>query len=153
MSHGHGRVQRALLEAFRQRDVADTFWLAGVAFNVQPNADGVRLISDAELVATRRALTKLVAQGLVFELDRPKNGRRRWCSQRHGLYQALLIKKIQIGNSDYKFGITERPYTADEIAEFRRQKGELIIHAKALGAWPYIRARLSGARYRTREMG
>jgi hypothetical protein len=141
MSRGHGRIERALLEAFTHWDAVDAFRLAGYAYHIQPDSDGVRLIDEAQLVTTRRALAKLAKEGLVFEGGRRKGaGRRIWYSQREWLYRALLEKSIQISNTAHRFGFG-RPYTPDEIKEFKKKKMELIALAKSAGAWSYILAK------------
>jgi hypothetical protein len=144
MSHGPGRVQRAILDALNNLKEADTYTLARIAFNVQPAEDGIYYLNDAQLVATRRALTNLEKKGLVGDLRRksgPGRLRARWTHMGHAFHQLLLHKSIQISNDDHNLGITSRLYTAAEIAKFRQERRELIAKVKALGHWPYIKAR------------
>ena len=141
MSRSLGRIQRALLDALERRTTADTFTLATDAYDIQPDLDGVRRITDEQLVATRRALANLAKAGRVFDLGRRKSiaGQRLWCNQKEGLYQALLLKKVQIRN-DPIFN-DNRLYTPAEVENLKVLKDELITVAKNVGAWPYIRAK------------
>jgi hypothetical protein len=91
MSHGLGRIQRAILAEFERVAVADTFHLAAVAYSVQPDRGGVKRITDAQFVATRRALAKLAEDGRVFSLrrDSGRGGRWVWANERYGVYLRL----------------------------------------------------------------
>jgi len=121
--------------------MADTFTLATDAYDIQPDLDGVHRVTDEQLVATRRALANLAKAGCVFDLGRRKSitGRRLWCNQKEGLYQALLLKKVQISNDPIFNG--NRLYTPAEVENLKALKDELITVAKNVGAWPYIRAK------------
>ena len=141
MSRSFGRIQRALLDALERRTMADTFTLATDAYDIQPDLDGVHRVTDEQLVATRRALANLAKAGCVFDLGRGKSitGQRLWCNQKEGLYQALLLKKVQISNDPIFNG--NRLYTPAEVENLKTLKDELITVAKNVGAWPYIRAK------------
>ena len=66
MSKGIGRLQRALLAAIQERGCVDTLEAARHAYKVGP-CDAV---TDAQHVATRRALAGLAKRGLVVHLGR-----------------------------------------------------------------------------------
>jgi hypothetical protein len=82
VSRGHGRIQRRLLEILEHATQADTFTLASAVYDIKPN-DGVKMISEAQLVAVRRALAGLAKEGKVFDCGRRfRDGRRRWSNVR-----------------------------------------------------------------------
>ena len=79
MSRGHGRIQRDIIAAIeKSTDMVDTFELAVNVYSIEPNGDGLRILSDAQLVSVRRALVKLAAAGKVFKIMRGSNKRAYW---------------------------------------------------------------------------
>jgi hypothetical protein len=66
MSKGFGRTQRECLRAIdRYPWGATTYTIAADAYDVPPDRDGNRMISEAQHVATKRALAGLRRAGLV----------------------------------------------------------------------------------------
>jgi hypothetical protein len=129
MSRGHGQIQRAILTALEREKFASTFELATEAYNIQPDPeDGCQYISDAQLVATRRALANLVKEGRAFDLGRNKkvDGRRFWASERHGLHRRISWLRLYIADPFNQ-------HTPDEIARFKVEKNELMTRARKLG--------------------
>ena len=77
MSRGHGWVERSALAVLQVAgDCLDTFNIAAAAF--YPDERGDVLVTDAQLSAVRRALGKLVREGLVVPVsagfDSPERG-------------------------------------------------------------------------------
>jgi hypothetical protein len=67
MSRGLGRTQRECLRAIaRHPEGATTFTIAADAYDVQPDRDGNRMVSEAQHGATKRALAGLQRAGLVI---------------------------------------------------------------------------------------
>jgi hypothetical protein len=111
MSHGLGRIQRAILTEFERVAVADTFHLAAVAYCVQPDRGGVKRITDAQFVATRRALAKLAKDGRVFSLRREsgRGGRWVWANERYGVYLRLQwLRGLETSGLDDTVDVDER---------------------------------------------
>lgn len=86
MSRGWGTVQRAVMElleetAAEERPVdriLNTYTIAALVFDVQPDAKGVRLLTDSQLSSVRRALARLRREGLVEGRRGFRDGRQRW---------------------------------------------------------------------------
>lgn len=93
MSRGPGRVQRAVMAALEAAgDPRDAFTLAAEVYAVEPDPDGVRRMTDAQLSATRRALARLRAEGRVEQGGRRwPDGRTRW-----GTPQAIARLNAQL---------------------------------------------------------
>ena len=87
MSRGHGRVQQRLAAALERSDeILDTFVLAAIAFDYEPDESGRITVAERHLGSVRRALTKLAAEGLIFDLGRHwPGGRRHWANERIAL--------------------------------------------------------------------
>jgi hypothetical protein len=77
MSRGPGNIQRRLLSLIESDAQAlhSTHDLAANAYDIHPNADGVRLLTEAQVSSVRRALTALAKQGKI-------SGRRGWYDRR-----------------------------------------------------------------------
>ena len=69
MSRGLGRVQLECLRAIEQREMQGerptTFTVVAEVYQVKPDQDGNRTISEAQYVAAKRALTSLRRKGLI----------------------------------------------------------------------------------------
>lgn len=86
MSRGWGSVQRAAMRvleeaAAEERPVdrlVDTYVIAVLVFDVEPDADRVRRLTDAQLSSVRRALSRLRDEGLVDGRRGFRDGRQRW---------------------------------------------------------------------------
>ena len=69
MSRGLGRIQRGCLRVIEEYEAADkmptTFNIAAEVYRVRPDRHGNRMVSDAQHVATKRALATLRQKGLV----------------------------------------------------------------------------------------
>lgn len=76
MSTGLGRTQRRCLQAVQEHTarhaagdedrLPTTYTIAAEAYDVQRDAEGNRYVTDAQHVATKRALSGLRRKGLVF---------------------------------------------------------------------------------------
>jgi hypothetical protein len=70
MSRGLGRVQKGCLRIIGEWRVEGewptTFDIAAEVYQIKPNKDGVRYVSDAQHVAVKRALESLQCLGLVI---------------------------------------------------------------------------------------
>lgn len=77
MSRGPGNIQRRLLSLIESQGdtLHSTYDLAAGAYDVRPNADGQRLLTEAQVSSVRRALTSLAKQGKI-------TGRRGWHDRR-----------------------------------------------------------------------
>ena len=78
MTKGLGWVQPACLLAIEQYDEDDmpgptTYQVAAAIYEVQPDKDGNRFISDAQHVATKRALEGLQRKGHVIGFRAHRN--------------------------------------------------------------------------------
>ena len=69
MSRGLGRIQRGCLRVIEEYEAAGkmptTFNIAAEVYRVRPDRHGNRMVSDAQHVATKRALASLRQKGLV----------------------------------------------------------------------------------------
>jgi hypothetical protein len=65
MSKGLGRTQRECLRSIERRTRASTFTIAADVYAVEPDRNDNRTITDAQHIATKRALTGLRRMGLV----------------------------------------------------------------------------------------
>jgi|RhiMethySRZTD1v2_1073278.scaffolds.fasta_scaffold1034101_1 hypothetical protein len=69
MSRGLGRIQRGCLRVIEEYEAAGkmptTFNIAAEVYRVRPDRHGNRMVSDAQHVATKRALATLRQKGLV----------------------------------------------------------------------------------------
>jgi hypothetical protein len=69
MSAGLGYIQRGCLRVIEEYEAAGkrptTFNIAADVYRVRPDRDGNRMVSDAQHVATKRALASLRKKGLV----------------------------------------------------------------------------------------
>ena len=71
MSRGLGQIQRACLKVIEEWDHQKwppwptTFNIAADVYQVKPDADGNHFVSDAQHVATKRALEGLQRKGLI----------------------------------------------------------------------------------------
>lgn len=90
MSRGWGRVERAVMAALEGGERRDAFELAAAIYAVEPDPDGVQRLTDAQLSATRRALARLRAEGLV-DGRRARYGRKRW-----GTVAAIRLYDVQL---------------------------------------------------------
>lgn len=114
---------------------ADTFELAVAAYNIQPDSGGIRGITEAQLVATRRAMAKLVKEGRAFSLYRErgvKGGRWLWLSERRGVHHRIQWLQECEGNPFFD---------DDEVARLAAEKAQLTARAEKLGVdvskpWP-----------------
>ena len=72
MSRGLGQTQQACLKVIRRCEDSDDAWwpttynIAAEVYQIAPDADGNRWVSDAEHVATKRALESLQRKGLII---------------------------------------------------------------------------------------
>jgi hypothetical protein len=124
MSRGNGRIQRDLIVALEKQDrLVDTFELAADVYGVEPNSDGVLLVTDAMVTSVRRALRKLAAEGRVFRITRGSNKRGYWTNERLGLWYTIRSMQIEM------LGFRE---TSDATAHAARML-PLINRAHALG--------------------
>ena len=80
MSRGPGRVQRRLLELFEKDPGAygTALDLAVILYDVKPDNDGMRLVTDAQHSAVRRALMALYKRGKIRRDGFRSNGRQGW---------------------------------------------------------------------------
>lgn len=87
MSRGHGKVQQRLLDILNGDDRAfETFELTARVFDVSSNEDGEILVTDAQLVAVRRALQRLACERVIRSFGRGfGDGRRRWANLHPGV--------------------------------------------------------------------
>jgi hypothetical protein len=69
MGSGLGWVQRTCLTVIREYEASGklptTFSITATVYQIQPDADGNRLVSDAQHVAVRRALEDLRRKGHI----------------------------------------------------------------------------------------
>jgi hypothetical protein len=126
LSHGPGRIQRAVLDEPERVTVANTFQLAASAY-------GVSEVTDAQIVATRRALRKLAKAGRVFDMTGYRDGKV-WGNERYGLH--CRIRGL-LRDDDNPF------FTDKQIARREALKAELLARAEKLGvdinkAWPCL---------------
>jgi hypothetical protein len=96
MSRGLGKLQRDLLETLEENNKSiDTLTLAALVYDVQPDANGVHRINNAQHTAVRRAMRNLHKRGLVVDLERPhSDARRYWASIKAGLPARLHYLRI-----------------------------------------------------------
>jgi hypothetical protein len=86
MSRGLGRIQRevlALIAARRIRDREcdlDTYQLTRLVYDVKPDENDFHLLTDAQVVAVRRALRGLERAGKVARLYRTGKNREVWAT-------------------------------------------------------------------------
>jgi hypothetical protein len=85
MSRGRGSLQRRLLavlsEALRS---VDTFELAALAYELEPDANGHIEVTDSQLASVKRALASLARDGAVVPLFRKHpTGRKAWTTPEH----------------------------------------------------------------------
>jgi transcriptional regulator with XRE-family HTH domain len=81
LSRRRGRIERRLVEAINSiRRPMDTFELAAVAYDSQPDIDNRITVSQAQLVTVRRALRNLKKSGVIDDLGR-RWGRQQWGSK------------------------------------------------------------------------
>ena len=70
MSTGLGYIQRGCLRVIEEYEAAGkrptTFNIAAEVYRVRPDRHGNRMVSDAQHVATKRALASLRRKGVVF---------------------------------------------------------------------------------------
>ena len=125
MSKGLGITQRKVLALLqRQTGAVDPFALAGNVYRVRRGKGGVRRLTDAQLVAVRRAPRGLEKTGKVYRVTWFK--RTQWANERTGLW--MIIRDMQQTSAV----IAE---TGDEAA-FRSHSHKmlpLIRRAKELG--------------------
>jgi hypothetical protein len=124
LSHGPGRIQRAVLDELERVTVANTFQLAASAY-------GVSEVTDAQIVATRRALRNLAKAGRVFEMTGYRDGKV-WGNERYGVHCRI---QVLLSHDDNPF------FTDKQIARHEAVKAELLARAEKLGvdinkAWP-----------------
>ena len=81
MSRGHGKVERAVLEVLAKHKLVNTFTIAAAVYLIQPNEQGSRIMTDAQLVSVRRALRKLEACGAAVRVHRGYNKRAYWAAE------------------------------------------------------------------------
>ncbi|MBR1237732.1 hypothetical protein [Bradyrhizobium sp. AUGA SZCCT0182] len=86
MSRGLGRIQRevlALIAARRIRDKEcdlDTYQLTRLVYDVKPDENDFHRLTDAQVVAVRRALRGLERAGMVARLYRTSQNREVWAT-------------------------------------------------------------------------
>jgi hypothetical protein len=107
MSRGHGKLQRELLALIRAIKQLDTFQLCALAYRVEPNANGEKLVNDTQLAAVRRALSSLAREGLIVGWHRGySNGygantpRRFWITPEEAERQTTLGRRTGFDMSD-----------------------------------------------------
>ncbi len=70
MSRGLGRIQRECLRVIEQYEAAGkrptTFNVAAEVYQIKRDSLGNRMVSDAQHVATKRALASLRRKGVIF---------------------------------------------------------------------------------------
>ena len=94
MSRGFGKLQRALVSALERDSKLDTHSLAKLAYAETSGDCGEQELTESQLVSVRRSLQLLAEAGLVFDLGRRKEDRRReWAGERHGL--PMMIRRLQ----------------------------------------------------------
>ena len=94
MSKGLGITQRKVLALLqRQTGAVDPFALAGDVYRVRRGKGGVRRLTDAQLVAVRRALRGLEKTGKVYRVTRFK--RTQWANERTGLWMLPLLRRAK----------------------------------------------------------
>jgi hypothetical protein len=125
MSKGHGKLQRRLLEILNtEARVFETFELVARAFDVPVGAQGVTLVTAAQIVAARRALQKLAGEGAVFDLG--YSGRRKaWANERLGLRHKIRMMQMQNAR-DRDTGTIVRRYH-EEMAPLLKRAAELGV--------------------------
>jgi hypothetical protein len=102
MSRGHGKLQRHLLAIINEDHCVETFTLAALAYQVEPDATGQVILNESQLASVRRSLLSLKREGLVMDFGRGPRGRRYWASERYGLWsriRALQQKSVVIAAS------------------------------------------------------
>jgi len=91
MSRGLGRLQRAVLKLLEENRHFDTREIAELAHAVEPDENGVCVVTDAQYVSVRRALAALARQGMAMRTFRGPDGRQRWANLRFTLdYRARV---------------------------------------------------------------
>ena len=135
MRRGYGALQRRLLAILNTEDrVFETYTLVADAFDVKADEDGLRLISTAQMRATRRALRGLVRDGAAIDLGRHyPNTRRHWCGKRTELLHEIQSKREAIE-------ALIRRGQVDEVARLSQQMGPLFERAREVGIEPYAEA-------------
>lgn len=139
MSRGHGKVQRAVLDALRasQWGQARPSGIAAAVYGPEP--------TDAQRSAVRRAIRGLVAEGLVHkrmggsEDSRPRTYQRRygkpfqkddgrWYRRAHtltvGIHESVIFLRDDLLSDDQRAAVTEhRAATERLIALYRARRG------------------------------
>lgn len=108
-------VELAALTARDGREVCDAGRLANT-FQLAASAYGVSEVTDAQIVATRRALRKLAKAGRVFEMTGYRDGKV-WGNERYGVYCRI---RVLLSHDDIPF------FTDDQIARHEAEKGGAI---------------------------
>jgi hypothetical protein len=81
MSRGAGAVQRSIMTILDKGGLIDTIEIAARVFDVLPGQDGVRIVTESQVVSVRRALGNLKRQGKAADLGRGwRGGRRHWAT-------------------------------------------------------------------------
>jgi hypothetical protein len=101
MSRGRGKVQRRLLDILNADDRAfETFELTAQVFGVAPDERGQILVTDAQLVAVRRALQRLACERVIRSFGRGfRDGRRRWANLRPDLVDPREVGRLRSNHS------------------------------------------------------
>jgi len=100
MSRGDGKIMRDLLVVLNAEDrFIDTFELARRVYQVQPDEEGMHWMNDAQLVAVRRALNRLAAQGKIVKRRGYHNGRAHWANER---FAKAEMQRIADWDADFR---------------------------------------------------
>ena len=118
VSRGPGNIQRRLL-ALIDSDaevLRSTYDLAADAFDIHPNGDGERLLTESQVSSVRRAL------GLLAKNSGKISGRRGWADRRQRWATAAAWAKYdenqevqRLADDQHHWVTFKRPATAREV--------------------------------------
>lgn len=95
MSRGKGWVQEEILEILvRLGGEQNSFAIAAEVFEVERNADGWRLMTEAQLATVRRALSKLQAEGAAYKVGHDRAGRGLWAMPHNAFVTIDKMRRI-----------------------------------------------------------
>jgi hypothetical protein len=115
MSRGMGDAQRRVIAVFDQQPDAllDTYEIARLVYDIEPNQDGMHIVNEAQLSAVRRSLIALAETGVLCSSRGFHNGRQYWAQpqtfvelDRNGM---LIEGEVRHGASAYRKAKRSRP--------------------------------------------
>jgi hypothetical protein len=137
MSRGLGRVQKACLRVISEWKAKDdwptTFDIAAEVYQIKPDKDGVRYVSEAQHVAVKRALEGLQGLGLII---------------------GARIHRARIPGDDLRTELAHHWMSINGARKYLKDLHEAVADAARLGGRPeYFMQRIARFKAKAKAIG